>query len=152
MNQCKGFAPMNPEKMKDVMNELENKLALRQSKGEIEIKINGDDGGNENKENIEYGLKDDGIKNMKLEYCKIENIVYILNEIVIKNEECKWYEFRELIVRYFKENKIDGKLFIMMVKKNTLIAELKIFIDPNNVKLDWFIDRIGSTNCKFRFG
>ena len=78
----------------------------------------------------------------KLEECTMENMVYILREIVIKNRNSKCYGYKKLIIRYFVENKIDGKKFISMHKKNKIVKKLAEYIDVNNTKIYGLVNEL----------
>ena len=96
------------------------------------------------KQLIAQKLREDGMRERKkLQDCTVENMVYILREIVMKNKSSKWYGYKKLVIRYFIENKIDGKKFMMLVKDNNKIVKiLRNYINPNNMKLDKLLSEL----------
>ena len=77
-------------------------------------------------------------KENKLEDCDIEQISYIIKNLIIKDEENGLFTYRDAVVKYFIDNKIDGAKFILLVTedKDKFVQDLKSYINVKDNKLD----------------
>ena len=70
----------------------------------------------------------------------INDICNIIKNKLIKDENNGLYEYKEIIIKYFVENKIDGTRFILLVKdqkqKMKFVEQMKNYFNSKDDKLD----------------
>ena len=74
----------------------------------------------------------------KLESLNVDQICIVIKDSVIKDEKNGLYGYRDVIIKYFMEKKIDGSTLVLLIEqdKDKFILELKEFVNSKDHKLD----------------
>ena len=77
-------------------------------------------------------------KESKIDKCNVEQICYIIGNIVITDEKNQLNVYKDTIIKYFMENKINGRKFIFSMNREKVgfIQDLMDYINIKDNKLD----------------
>ena len=80
----------------------------------------------------------------KLEDCDIEQIYYIIKNILIKDKGHGLFGYRDVIIKYFVVNNIDGEKFVSLIEdnKDNVVQDLKDYVNCKNGKLDQLLSQL----------
>ena len=80
----------------------------------------------------------------QLKDCDIEQMCYIIKNILIKDKGHGLFGYRDVIIKYFVENNINGVKFVSLIEKgkDKFVQDLKDYVNCKDNKLDQLLSQL----------